>query len=118
MNIKQLDKLFKLDQYIKFYVPSTMDVDNHIDNTKYKLKVMKAFAKYFGGFTEENGDKGGWKSETKGVVKEDVTKIASFATTEQLEENISKVLRLARSIKKEMGQESIALEINNALYLI
>ena len=112
-----LNECGKLENIIKIYVPSTVNV-NQVANTEAGLiDVSTHFAKWFGGFTIIDGF-GGWVSEALGRVTEPVKIVYSFCDSEALEAHVQHVVNLAEKIKKLYSQESVSLEINNKLYFI
>jgi hypothetical protein len=52
------------------------------------------------------------------LVKENVTVVLSYTSQSQLEACIEGVYEFCLNMKQELGQESVALEVNNQLYLI
>ena len=114
---KKLKALFSLDHNIKLYIPSTNDVNKAVDNSEQVDKVLTLFSKMFGGATSYNAV-GAWQSDTKGLIKEKVKIVQSYATAEQVEQYIDKVIEYAETLKKEMSQEAISLEYDNKLYFI
>ena len=113
----KLENLIELSSKIRFFVPSTTEVTEEIDSSEIVTRVQSKFSEMFGGATTYNAI-GCWTSPVAGLVKEKVTVVASFCNEKALEENIEEVLEMAKTIKAEMSQEAIALEINNKLYLV
>lgn len=114
---KQLKGLFSLDHNIKIYIPSTANVNEKIDNSKYVTKALQLFGDSFGGATSYDAI-GAWVSQEKGLVTEGVKIVESYATREAIEANLSKVITYAQTLKRELTQEAISLEYDNKLYFI
>lgn len=112
-----LKNLIELSSSVKLYVPSTINVNQTIDNTKIVESVATALSNWFGGATALKAV-GAWVSPQTGLVLENVTIVQSYCTETQLQENIADFINLANRLKKEMTQDAIAIEVNNKLYLI
>jgi hypothetical protein len=107
---------FYLEDVVKIYVPSTYNVDQPIDNTPYVNKSLEEFSKMFGGATAIDGT-GSWMSDDNQLIKEKVTIVYSF--TEDLDKKtINQVVAYAKSLKEEMKQSSVSLEVNGKMYFI
>lgn len=107
---------FYLEDVVKIYVPSTYNVDQPIDNTPYVHKSLKKFSEMFGGATAIDGT-GAWLSDDNQLVKEKVTIVYSFA--EDLDKKkLNQVVAYAKSLKEEMKQSSVSLEVNGKMYFI
>lgn len=118
-NLKALEGLFTLPVNIKLFIPSTIEVNKkakHIQKKFTDVSLLE-FAELFGGATSYKAI-GAWNSPTVGLMKEDVVIVESFATVDAINKGISKIIELAKRIKKEMSQDSIALEYQNKLFLI
>lgn len=107
---------FYLEDVVKIYVPSTYNVDQPIDNTPYVNKSLEEFSRMFGGATAIDGT-GSWLSDDDQLVTENVTIVYSFA--EDLDKKrINRVVAYAKSLKEEMKQSSVSLEVNGKMYFI
>ncbi|WP_044640651.1 hypothetical protein [Risungbinella massiliensis] len=107
---------YHLDHVVKIYVPSTINVDQPIDNTAYVDKTLTEFSNMFGGATAVDGT-GAWVSDSNQLVKEKVTIVYSFA--ENLDSAaINKVVAYAKKLKAEMTQSAISLEVDGKMYFI
>ncbi|KON96985.1 DUF3574 domain-containing protein [Aneurinibacillus migulanus] len=107
---------FYLEDVVKIYVPSTYNVDQPIDNTPYVHKSLRKFSEMFGGATAIDGT-GAWLSDDNQLVKEKVTIVYSFV--EDLDKKkLNQVVDYAQSLKEEMKQSSVSLEVNGKMYFI
>ena len=107
---------FYLEDVVKIYIPSTYNVDQPIDNTPYVNKSLEEFSKMVGGATAIDGT-GSWLSGDNQRIKEKVTIVYSYA--EDLDKKkINKVVTYAKSLKEEMKQSSVSLEVNGKMYFI
>lgn len=61
---------------------------------------------------------GAWMSAEHGLIREQVQIVYSYCTESQLAEHAADVKELAEQIKREMQQEAVSVEINNALYFV
>lgn len=107
---------FHLDNVVKIYVPSTYNVDQPIDNTPYVNKSLEIFSKMFGGATAIEGT-GAWVGDNNQLIKEKVTIVYSFAENLN-KKTINEVVAYAKSLKEEMKQSSVSLEVNGKMYFI
>jgi len=114
---KQLKGFFHLSHSIKLYIPSTTSINQEFDNSKLVNEVLTNFSDWFGGATSSQV-KGAWTSPTQGLVVENVTLVYSFATSKQIDQQLENVIKLAMQIKKDLSQDSVAIEYDNQLYLI
>ncbi|WP_227551677.1 DUF3574 domain-containing protein [Metabacillus sediminilitoris] len=107
---------FYLEDIVKIYVPSTYNIDQPIDNTPYVNKSLEEFSRMFGGATAINGT-GSWLSDDNKLIKEKVTIVYSYA--EDLDKTkINQVVDYAKSLKEELKQSSVSLEVNGKMYFI
>ncbi|MGN7942192.1 MULTISPECIES: DUF3574 domain-containing protein [Bacillaceae] len=118
-NVKETNALkgqYHLEDVVKIYVPSTYDIDQPIDNTPYVNKTLETFSKMFGGATSIEGT-GAWVSDNEELIKEKVTIVYSFV--EKLDKKkVNEVVAYAKSLKEEMKQSSVSLEVNGKMYFI
>lgn len=112
----ELKGQFHLDDVVKIYVPSTYNLDQPIDNTPYVNQSLETFSKMFGGATAIEGS-GAWVDDNNQLIKEKVTIVYSFA--EKLNKSkINEVVAYAKSLKEEMKQSSVSLEVNGKMNFI
>lgn len=114
MTKAELKLLKPLTQKISLYIPTNVE-GKIIDNSDMTKKAASFFSDLFGGASvmKISGVWNGWN----GVTFEDINLVYSFA--EELDdESIDEVFQFAADMKKEMRQEAVSVEINNALYLI
>lgn len=113
----KLKNMFKLSSKITVYIPSTTDINIKIDNTKYVDECATLLSNYFGGATSCK-TLGYWTSPTKGLVKEHTTQVFAYCSDNDLQEHIENVIDFCESLKLELKQDSVALEINGEMYFI
>lgn len=115
--MKSLKNCIKLNSQVKIYIPSTISVKESFDSSEWESKALFLLSKEFGGATSTSA-LGAWVSNQGELIKENVKVVFSYAKQEQLEASIEKVYDFCLNMKKELGQESIALEVNGEMYLI
>lgn len=115
--MKSLKNCIKLSCSVKIYIPSTINVNQEIDNEKYVNLALSFLSSKFGGATSSPA-LGAWVSSKGDLVKESVTLAFSYATQEQLNASIEDIYAFCLDLKKNLSQEAIALEVNNELYLV
>lgn len=113
----RLKNVFKLSSKITLYVPATKNVSEDFDNTEYIEDAAKLFSMLFGGSTSTPA-LGYWLSEKEGLVRERTTLVFAYASDKDLQEKIDSVVDHAESLKRDLNQESIALEINGEMYFV
>lgn len=113
----KLQNLFKLSSKVTVIVPATININEEIDNTVFVEKVAALMSTCFGGATATQ-TLGFWNSPTIGLVKEKSTTVFSYCQESDLQANIEKVIELCETLKNDMSQDAIALEINGEMYFI
>ena len=109
--------LFPLNCEIAIFVPSTVNVDEPVDNSQYVKATLAKLSNLFGGATAQAAY-GGWVAENGQLVTEKVTIVYANCTSEQLEDNISECVEYARQLCREMSQECISVRVNGKLGFI
>jgi len=116
-NFKELENCVELSSSVKIYVPSTTSIDIVTDNIEWVNKGLKLLSSLFGGSTSSKA-LGAWKSTNGDLVQEDITLVFSFCKDKDLQAGFKQIYSFCKEMKEELSQESIALEVNNKLYLI
>ena len=103
---------YDMDNKVSIYVPSTVNVNQRINNNKQVLSIIKQMSLLFGGATSYKCT-GCWvAADTGDSVTEQVNIVYSFCDRKSLQNNLSNVINICQQIKKEMQQEAVTLEIN------
>ena len=118
MKLNNLSQYFSLNNKVSIYIPSTIDVDVTIDNSKYVNDITKKFCLMFGGATAQEVVGSWYSDDLKKVVTENVTIVYSNCSDDQLKDNINEVENIAKKLCKDMTQECISLEVNGVLYFV
>lgn len=113
----KLSNLIPLKSKVTVYVPSTVNVNEQIDNSAQVERVARLLSECFGGATASPVS-GYWVASDKSLVIEHTTMVFAFCDTASAEKYIDDVVRLCVSLKHEMSQEAIALEYNGEMYFI
>ena len=108
---------FDLNSKVAIYVPSTINVNEECDNTQYVKNTIKQLSTWFGGATATPAI-GGWVSAAGEVVVENVSIVYSFCTTEDLQKYAADIIALCESIKHDMRQETVTLEVNGQVKFV
>lgn len=109
--------MIKLSCKVTVYVPSTVDINKTIDNTAYVDACATLMSNCFGGATSTN-TLGYWSSPTAGLVKERSTMVFAYCTSDDLDTHIEDIVNFCESMKTELSQDAIALEVNGEMYFI
>ena len=102
--MKQLKSLTKLDQNVKIYVPSTVDVDKKIDTSKQVDNILTLLSILFGGSTSTKGT-GTWVTKDNKLVKEEVTICESYCTGSALDSSIEEVITASEKVVFKLPKE-------------
>jgi len=120
-NIKnRLSKNFSLPLEVAVYVPSTKDADEVISEKEFENRVesvQKYLSGLFGGFSANDVD-GGYVSNEKGLIIEEVYKVISFAGKDDFSSKMEKLVGQIKRWANDWGQESIGLEFEGDLFYI
>lgn len=113
----KLKNMFKLSSKVTVYVPSTCDINTHIDTSEWVDACATLLSNCFGGATSTE-TLGYWTSPTCGLVKEKSIMVFAYCSDTDLQEKIETVLEFCEHMKKELSQDAIAMEINGEMYFI
>ena len=105
-----------ITNYVAIYLPSIGKDNRPTCQSYYTDKTCKEFATLFGGYTVTKCI-GGYVDSKGKLIEESVNVIKSFMPQFDKAQEL-KLFRIAQSLKETMNQESIALEINGALFLL
>lgn len=117
MKNKKLINMFKLSSKVTIYVPSTKDINIQVDTSEWVEATATLLSNCFGGATSTKA-LGYWTSPQAGLVKEKSTMVFAYCSDNDLQEHIEDVIELCETMKKELSQDAIALEINGEMYFI
>ena len=102
---------YDMDNKVSIYVPSTVNVNQRINNKKQVLSIIKQMSLLFGGATSYKCT-GGWIANNGDIITEQVNIVYSFCDKKSLHNNLANVINICQQIKKDMKQEAVTLEIN------
>lgn len=111
-----IDRLER-SNHIVIFIPTTIDTDKVIDTKPYVERTLNFLAERFGGATGKQAQ-GVWNSEQAGLVGETVYLVYTYATHNDMNRHLDEVIEYVKSLKKELRQEAMAIEINKKLTLI
>jgi hypothetical protein len=111
----------KLTKRYTLYHPSTignLSAPEILEDAKASVeRQAAALAKLFGGCTVTQGQ-GIWIDGDGNPVNETVWLLTSYASAEDASKHEAIVFLIARTVKEQFAQESIALEIDGTLNLL
>ena len=113
----KLENLFKLSSKITVFVPSTINIDEAIDNTKQVDKMASLLSDCFGGATSSLA-LGYWNSTNGKQVKENTTIVFAYCNESDLQNKLDTIIEACQNLKIELKQDAIALELNGEMYFI
>lgn len=120
--MKEIAQVFGTDwlkNKLTLYIPSTVNVSESLTTDAAEAVITKAvrlLSETFGGATEVKAT-GSWLSSNGTLVSEPVTLVYCYAAQFSTGD-LMKVKRFCEELKKELGQEAVALEINNRMIFI
>ena len=111
-----IDRIDRSHQLV-LYIPTTLAVDQTFDTTAYVERTLTFLGARFGGATSKQAS-GVWRSEMAGLVGETVYLVQTYATEADLMMHLDAVVAFIKGLKHELGQEAMALEVDQKLILI
>jgi hypothetical protein len=105
---------------LSVYVPSTQEASQIISKREYSQRIdeVQSFvAKLFGGFSSVSVE-GGYVSDEKGLIQEDVTRVVAFASRVDFEDKLDTLLKQIVEWCGKWSQESIGFEFEGDLFYI
>ena len=115
--IIEIFKLLGYTNQIGVYIPTTIAVDQKANTSEYVEKTLSFMGKLFGGATYEKVQ-GVWNSQEAGLVQEDIHLVRSYCSQPVLDKHMGEVVDYVETLKQELQQEAMALEVNQKLMLI
>ncbi|MFI5342730.1 MAG: Crp/Fnr family transcriptional regulator [Chlamydiales bacterium] len=110
-------KLLSYTNQIGIYLPTTIGVDSRADTSSFVKKTLALMGKLFGGATYEKA-KGLWNSQEVGLVEEEIHLVRSYCSQAELDKHMGEVVDYVETLKQDLHQEAMALEVNQKLMLI
>lgn len=111
-------KINENNNNISLFIPSTVDIDKHINNKYYVNYCYNKIKSLYNNNIKYYDTKGSWYSEDlQKVVMEDIT-IITLELNTITEVDIINFIKLATWIKQKMRQEGVSIAINTALAIV
>lgn len=101
---------------ISIFIPSTLNVNKEIDNSKFVERYLEMFNKIFKNDGVISHASGSWVDANNNIVIEKQTIISSLENLTKTK--YEKLLRLAKRVKREMLQEGVTITIDNAFLIV
>lgn len=117
---KKLNKSFELPMEMAVYVPSTDKANIIISKRDYASRIEEVeryLSNLFGGYSAVSVD-GGYVSDDKGLIQEDVTRVATFGSTEDFESKFNELVNQVVDWCNKWGQESMGFEFEGDMFYI
>ncbi len=105
------------NNHLGIFIPTTQNVNEAMDTTAYIDRVLTFLGERFGGATSEEA-RGIWNSEELGLVGEKMYKVHTYASSNDLKKFLDETVEFVKKLKIELGQEAMAIEINQKLTLL
>ncbi len=103
--------------WIGIYVPTTIGANLNADPRACLDKTLAFMGQLFGGATSHQAQ-GVWGSQSADLVSETIHIVRSYATQGDLDHYLPTVIEYVESLKQELKQEAMAIEVNQRLMLI
>jgi hypothetical protein len=116
----KLKATFELPLELVVYVPSTTTADKKISDKEFDSRidyVETYLSDLFGGYSATEVE-GGYVSDEKGLIQEDVMKVTAFGQVDNFEDKFNQLLHQVKIWCEEWGQESIGFEFEGDLFYI
>ena len=116
----KLKATFELPLELVVYVPSTTTADRKISDEEFEHRidyVETYLSDLFGGYSATEVE-GGYVSDEKGLIQEDVMKVTAFGQVDNFEDKFNQLLHQVKMWCEEWGQESIGFEFEGDLFYI
>jgi hypothetical protein len=116
----KLKATFELPLELVVYVPSTTTADRKISDEEFESRidyVETYLSDLFGGYSATEVE-GGYVSDEKGLIQEDVMKVTAFGQVDNFEDKFNQLLHQVKIWCEEWGQESIGFEFEGDLFYI
>lgn len=116
----KLKATFELPLELVVYVPSTTTADMKISDEEFESRidyVETYLSDLFGGYSATEVE-GGYVSDEKGLIQEDVMKVTAFGQVDNFEDKFNQLLHQVKMWCEEWGQESIGFEFEGDLFYI
>lgn len=118
--VKKSDNGLALEYEFAVYVPSTESASQIINRKEFQRRIDEVQAYLsglFGGFSSSNVD-GGYYSNEKGLIQEDVVRVVAFATKDAAKKNLPALISQLGMWAEKWGQEAIGLEFEGDLFYV
>ena len=112
--------VFSLPIEVTILVPSTKNADEKIGKAEFANRVEEVqnyLSTLFGGFTSQDSE-GGYTSEDKGLINEDIYAVTSFAQSSDFNNKFETLVNKIKDWCKMWGQESIGLILEGDMFYI
>jgi len=107
--------MIELKNKLSVLVPSKIGTEQ-IDTTEIVNALLSELSERYGGASITDL-KGAWLSEQNGLITEDVKQVWAYSS-DSVQLIRQHGLTIAKSLKKQLRQDSVAIEINNRLLLV
>lgn len=117
-SLTELDALNSpLQNSVSIYVPSTISINQHFENTETVQDILMEMSQIFGGCTATESA-GCWATKNKGLVTESITICKSFCDDSVLKGNLNLIIEICKGLCNDLKQEAVSLEVNGNLYFV
>ena len=110
-------KINKTNNIISIFIPSTININQKIDNSEFVQYSENYLMRFFGNTYTYNSQGSWYSDELKKVIVENIA-IIQVTLNEVTEQDINIFINLAKHIKQEMRQEGVSITINNSLAIV
>jgi hypothetical protein len=112
--------VFSLPIEVTILVPSTKNANEKIGKAEFANRVEEVqnyLSTLFGGFTSQDSE-GGYTSEDKGLINENIYAVTSFAQSSDFNNKFETLVNKIKDWCKAWGQESIGLILEGDMFYI
>ncbi len=102
---------------VGIFIPTTSDANHPVNTQQIRDNTMAFMAERFGGATWKPAQ-GVWLSEKLGLIGEEIYIVQSYTTRQYLHQYLDEIIIYIKTLKRELRQEAMALEVNKKLTLV
>jgi len=106
-----------MENHLRLLIPSTKNLDEPCDTSRYVQTANELFSKIFGGDICKNFT-GFYHSDAGQLIREFVVELEAWMTEEQLLDNLAEIEHFIFCLLTELNQETVFIVINNVAALI
>jgi hypothetical protein len=106
-----------MKNHLRLLIPSTKNLDEPCDTSRYVQTANELLSKIFGGDIHKEFT-GFYQSDSGQLIREAVVELEAWMTEEQLLDNLAEIEHFLFCLLTELNQETVFIVINNVAALV